>query len=170
MVNFAFVALYARVLVALAVVCPCPASDAGCPGVHARTAGAVALVALADRDPDDAAARLVGAACHETEARTEVQRGGGPAVSAFQLEVRGRDAAETRALRAVYLADPVLSAGRALSIARACGGSMESYAHGSCRGGTHLQRGRAAALRRSVWRARVALARATAPAPASRGR
>ena len=113
-------------------------ADLACPGHHQRAAVAITLVAEGDRDPEDAAALLLGVGAHETGFRTERQVRG-PAVTWFQLEVPVRE-------RAALLADPALAAQRALHIAR---GGMAAYA--GAEGAT------ADELRRSVRSARWAL-------------
>jgi len=72
-----------------------------------------------EASPLDAAAKLIGAGCHETRFVTMLQVRG-PAVTWWQLEVR-------RSERAALLADPVAAARRALSLAR---GGWEAYACG----------------------------------------
>ncbi len=117
--------LYARVLAAICHLCPCQPLDAACDTHHHRAAHAITTVAAGERDPDEAAALLLGAGAHETGFHTEVEVGGGPAVSYFQVEV-------PPALRAAMLADPVAAAHVALRAARPCGGSMMAYAGGTC--------------------------------------
>lgn len=140
----------ARVLGALAVLCPCQAGYQACDAHHLRAGRAIAVVAAGEPDPDEAAARLLGAGAHETGFRVELQAQGGRAITYWQLEVR-------RADRAALLADPVAAARLALRIARACGGSMVGYAGGRCEGGPEVQQ-TAADLRRYVAAARLALA------------
>jgi hypothetical protein len=131
--------LAARVLSAVDRMCPCAHDPSPrCPGVHARAAHAIATVAVDARDPDDAAARLVGVGAHETCYRTERQANGGPAVTVWQLEVK-------RSERAALLADPVAAARLALSRA----GDLRGYA--GCREGCQAARELAAYVSAARW-------------------
>jgi hypothetical protein len=134
-------AFAARVRHAVDALCPCHRDPRpGCEATHARATAAIAVVALDARDPEEAAARLLGTMAHETCARHERQLGGGPAIGWWQLEVPARE-------RAALLADPVAAARVALSRA---GGDLSAYA--GAPGQT------AAELRRYVASARYALA------------
>ena len=149
-------AYLARVAAAVAAMCPCAPADAVCEGHHARASYAIAIVATEQPDTDEAAALLLGTMAHETGGRTDVEMGGGPAVSVWQLEVR-------RSERAALLADPVAAARQALRAARACKSSLMSYAGGdwTCHGdaATCARVDTAAAeLRHYVARARSVLA------------
>jgi hypothetical protein len=115
-------AFFARVLATMNALSPCGAADVACVEQHEHAASVIASVALKDPNPEDAAARLLGAGAHETGFRTKLQKNG-PAVSWFQLEVPNRP---------FYLANDVDAARRALGIARMCRGSMIGYASGNC--------------------------------------
>ncbi len=116
---------FAWVLRVVGALSPCPAGDADCARQHVEAAQVIAQVALADAHPEDALARLSGAAAHETEVRTRVQARGGPAVCWWQVEV-------PKSQRAALLADDLACAFLALQRARTCGGSMVAYAGGRC--------------------------------------
>ncbi len=154
---------FANVFGALGAICPCRAPEAtperiACEAQHQRAASVIAVVALDDGDPDEAAVLLLGLGAHETGFRTMVQVRG-PAVSWWQLEV-------PRAQRAELLADPFAAARRALRAARGCRGSLRGYATGRCDGGGAEGERAAAELRHYVARARRYLAwYRPAPAP-----
>lgn len=121
-----------------------------CPAAPPEAARAVLTVALLDRAPLDAAARLIGAGMHETGFRTQRQAKGGPAVTWWQLEVPAREREE-------LLADPLAAPRLALRRARACRGSLRGYAWGKCQGGGPAVDRAAAELDRAVATARAAL-------------
>lgn len=135
----------ARILAAMHALAPC--SDAACVAHHERAASAIAYVSAEDRDPEDAAARLLGVGVHETGFRTDREAHGGPAVTWFQLEVPRRE-------RAALLADPVAAARLALRRSRTCGGNLACYASGTPGRGGEVGR----ELARYVASARFALA------------
>ncbi len=109
--------LFARVLSTLAALCPCH-GDTACEATHRRAASAIAIVAIDARDPDEAAARLLGCGAHETGFRVERQANGGRAVTWWQIEVRRNE-------REALLADPIAAARLAL---RRAGGNLSAYA------------------------------------------
>lgn len=145
-------AMALRVLGALTRLCPCAPGDGLCQELHREAAAGIAAVALERPSPEHEAALLVGVAVHETCARVEHQAHGGPAVTVYQLEVRPQE-------RAALLADPVLAARTALRAAGGCGGSLQSYATGTCSGGGEAGARKAAELRASVLLAWYALSR-----------
>lgn len=118
----------ARVADTMSKLCPCTAEDGACAAKHARYAGVIATTAWRDKYPDDAAARLLGTAAHETCFRTETQVRG-PAVTVWQIEERDP------VKRADFLREPLRAAERALHIAQGCDGGMRGYATGTCFGG-----------------------------------
>lgn len=144
--------LVARVASALCFLCPCAPTDLACEAVHQRVVYTVSVVAIEQRDPDEAAALLLGTAAHETGFKVELQANGGPAVSWWQIEVFRRD-------RAALLANPVAAARLALSRARACGGTMRGYAWGKCSIADPFHEQAAAELRHTVQSARFAMSR-----------
>lgn len=139
----------ARVLATLTQIAPCASHDATCESLHRRVAIAVTEVSWSDKDPVDAASRLLGACRHETRCGVEHQHHG-PAVTVYQLE-------GSRADRAAWLADDVLAATVALGRARTCGGSFRAYATGKCNGGGKRGAKKAAELRASTAHARRVL-------------
>lgn len=139
-----------RVFVAMNHLCPCPSAETACAAHHWRAAVAITDVALDDDDPDEAAALMLGTGAHETGFRRVTELHGGPAVSYWQLEV-------PRPQRQAFLDDPVKAARQALRVARTCRGSMRAYATGTCNGGGDAGAAVAAALRRYVLAARLAL-------------
>jgi hypothetical protein len=121
----------ARVAAVLVAMCPRAA-----PADVAEAASAIVEAALDARWPVDAAARLIGAAAHETCLATRLQVRG-PAVTFWQLELPASQ-------RPAVLADTALAARVALSRA----GTWEGYA--GCAQGCEASR----ELRRYAWRAR----------------
>lgn len=148
--------LVARARGGIERVCPCRGDVVTCDARHELAASVIGHVAAEDEDPGEALALLIGTGCHETRFSTEMQVGGGPARSWWQLEPTAPTRTGREAQAAAWLDDPVLAARVALSRARTCGGSLRGYAWGKCGQGSAEQERVAAELRRYVGAARLA--------------
>ena len=149
-VAFLYTVFFFRVLHTIMELCPCQPKELKCGELRFKAADAIAVVALLDQNPEEAAGILIGVGRHETGFQTEMQDRGGPARSFWQLEL-------PKAERAAVMANAYLAATKALARARTCRGNYLGYAGGTCVVGTRAAKTMksAASLRSNVYRATV---------------